>query len=306
MKKVLLTGASGFIGRQAIPALLARGYEVHAISTRAMEALSDGVFNHQLDLFNTNQTSQLIAEIRPSHLLHFAWYAVHGKFWTAQENLHWVKASIDLLQQFVLHGGKRVVMAGTCAEYDWSTNGLCEEKTTPLIPATLYGTCKAALYQIMEAYAQQIGLSHAWGRIFHLYGPHEHPGRLAPSVINSFLQNEIARCSHGTQLRDFMHVEDVADAFVALLDSEVQGAINIASGQAVALKEMINQIASKMNGQVEYGAISSSKSDPLYLVADIRRLREELNWRPRNSLNNGLNKSIAWWSQQKSNQKVIK
>ena len=283
MKKVLLTGASGFIGRHAIQPLLASGYEVHAISRRPVA----GVYHHRVDLLNAEQTAQVIAEVRPSHLLHFAWYAVPGKYWTSPENLDWVKMSIHLLQQFAAHGGKRVVMAGTCAEYDWSG-----------YQGTVYGTCKGALSQIVEAYARQMGLSHAWGRIFYLFGPHEHPDRLTPSIIRSMLRQEPARCSHGNQIRDFMYVEDVADAFVALLESDVQGALDIASGQAVTLKEFINQIACKLNGEAHYGTTASPHSEPASIVADNSRLCEEVKWQPKYTQDFSLDKTIAWWAQQ--------
>lgn len=296
MKKVLLTGATGFIGQHAIPSLLAKGYEIHATTTHPVNTPSSDVQWHVCDLFNPDQTTALVAHLCPTHLLHFAWYTAPGKYWTSPLNLDWVRASLHLLQQFATNGGKRVVMAGTCAEYDWDTD-LCREESTPLIPKALYGVCKASLYQMMNAYTKQIGLSSSWGRIFHLYGPREYPNRLTPSVIQSFLQKEIARCSHGTQLRDFLHVEDVADAFVTLLDSEIQGAINIGSGKPLTLKAVIEQIATKLDGKVQYGAFTPSALDPPVLVPQVKRLFEELQWSPRYTLDHGLNQTIAWWQE---------
>jgi len=283
MKKVLLTGASGFIGRHTIQPLLDRCFEVHAISRRAVP----GVYHHPLDLFDVQRTSQLMAELRPSHLLHFAWYAVPGKYWTAPENLDWVKISLHLMQQFAQAGGRRMVVAGSCAEYDWT--GYKE---------TVYGTCKAALQQIFQSYTHQIGLSSAWGRIFYLFGPHEYPDRLAPNIILSMLKGQVARCSHGNQIRDFMYVQDVADAFAALLDSDVQGAVDIASGQPLTLKEFIGHIATTLNGQAQYGAIASKASEPARIVGDASRLCNEVKWQPKCTWDLGLDKTIAWWSQQ--------
>jgi len=295
-KRVLLTGATGFIGRQAIESLLAKGYEVHAVSKMALETLPDSVHKHQCDLIDHSQTTALMQQIAPTHLLHFAWYAIPGKYWTSSANLDWVRASLHLVQQFASAGGKRMMLAGTCAEYDWSS-GLCVEGATPLTPLTLYGSCKAGLYRIVESFAKQNGLSSAWGRIFFLYGPHEYPERLVPSVIRSLLKNETAKCSHGTQIRDFMHVADVADAFVTLLDSDLQGSINIASGEPLPLKTVIEKIAHKCGktGQVQYGPLTTSPNDPPLISADVSRLQNELRWRPRYSLDQGLEETINWW-----------
>src|SRR5262249_15055807 len=153
-------------------------------------------------------------------------------------NLQWVGASLELIQAFQRHGGRRLVAAGTCAEYGRS-DAPCLEETTPLQPATLYGTCKHALQLMLAAFSNETGLSSAWGRMFFLFGPGEHSNRLVPSVIRALLEGRPALCSQGNQLRDFLPVEHAAEAFVALLDSDVTGAINIASGAAVSVKQIV-------------------------------------------------------------------
>jgi nucleoside-diphosphate-sugar epimerase len=192
-------------------------------------------------------------------------------------------------------------MAGSCAEYDWGC-GYCSEKTTPLNPGTLYGSCKKALFEILMSYARQKGLSASWGRVFFLYGPHEHSSRIVPSIINALLDGRVAACTSGTQIRDFCYVEDVAQAFSALLDSGVDGAVNIASGEAVELKEIILLIAEKMGRTdlVQLGAVPMPESEPQVLVADNQRLRQETGWHRQHSLESGLEKSIDWWARNRS------
>jgi len=297
MKRALLTGATGFIGRHCLPLLAANKYEVHAVSAKVPERTQSDVYWHQADLLDLRQISELVACVQPTHLLHFAWYMVPGKCWNSLENFRWVQASLTLVQAFALSGGQRIVMAGTCAEYDWKY-GYCSEPITPLSPTTVYGTCKHSLQALLDAFTRQTGLSAAWGRIFFVYGPYEHPHRLVPSVIQSALQGKPIRCSHGRQIRDFLHVQDVADAFVALLNSDVSGPVNIASGCPVVLKDIIYKIANKLGQQdlVELGALPTSANDPLLLVGDVSRLSDEVGWRPQYDLDRGMEQTLSWWN----------
>ncbi|MBS0603529.1 MAG: NAD-dependent epimerase/dehydratase [Verrucomicrobia bacterium] len=296
MKKVLVTGATGFIGRHCISLLKMRGYEVYAISSKNTRSASNDAHWIQFDLLGSGSFKNLLTEINPSHLLHLAWVTEHGKFWRSRENLNWLKASIDLLQEFALQGGKRAVLSGTCAEYDWNAQEFIEGETA-CRPHTLYGSSKLSLCLILEALAKEMGFSQAWGRIFYLYGPHEHPNRFVPSVIRGLLQKTPIPCSHGRQIRDFLHVQDVADAFVAILDSDAQGVINIGSGVGVSLKEVIHKITERLGGKemVQLGVLPVPSNDPASLIPNTTRLREEIFWTPRFSLEEGLNNALGWW-----------
>lgn len=298
MKKVFLTGATGFIGRHSINILLSKGFEVHAISRNVSNKQQQGLFWYNADLLDTGIVSKLVSEIQPTHLLHFAWYAVPKKYWTFPENIQWVQSSIELIDSFVKCGGKRIVMAGSCAEYDWDY-GFCSEERTPCRPATLYGTCKHSLQEILAIYSKQAGISSAWGRIFFLYGPYEHPSRLVSHVISSLLQNQQAACSAGTQIRDFMYVEDVASAFVSLLDSTVEGPINICSGQPISIKEVVTQIGDKIGRQelIKFGTQLITNEPPL-LIGDNRRLLKEVKWTQSTNISEGIDRSINWWEKQ--------
>jgi nucleoside-diphosphate-sugar epimerase len=303
-KKVLITGATGFIGRHCLPFLLEKDYEVHAVSSRGSMDDFPNIHWQQADLLDPGQMFGLMARVKPSHLLHFAWVTTPGAYWTSLENLRWVRASLDLLEAFVKSGGRRAVMAGTCAEYDWQY-GYCSEQITPLIPTALYGICKHSLQIMFEAFARQTGLSSAWGRIFFLYGPHEHPRRLVPSVVCSLLQGEPARCSHGNQVRDFLYVQDVADAFVTLLERDVMGIVNIASGSPVVLKDIVHKIAEKLNRKalIQLGDASTSADEPPLVVADVRLLSNQVGWSPRFDLDQGLDQTITWWQKHLSGKK---
>lgn len=296
MTRLLITGATGFIGVPAVEAACAR-FEVHATARANHAPLPAGVRFHRCDLLNATAAARLIADVRPTHLLHLAWIATPGVYWTSPENHRWVAASRALLRAFVRHGGQRAVVAGSCAEYDWTGAGVCSEFGTPTRPHTTYGRCKLEFGHWAETFGRARGIGVARARLFFLYGPREYPARLVPSVANALFTGRPAACSAGTQERDFLHVEDVADALVALTASELVGPVNIGSGEPVAVREVVGRVARECGRPelVRLGERETPANEPPLLVADVTRLRDELGWRPRFDLATGLRETVGWW-----------
>lgn len=299
MNKVLLTGATGFTGQHCILPLLKRGFEIHAVSSGSLPNqvnIDSGLIWHQVNLLDLEKIPKLISSIQPTHLMHLAWCATPGEWATSLDNFTWVQASLEIVRQFCEAGGKRAVLVGSDYEYDVNY-GFCSEHLTPRNPNTFYGVCKLSLNSLVDAYSQRTGLSSAWARLFYPYGPHEHPNRLVSSVIRSLLKQEPARCSHGKQIRDFLYVQDAADALATVLDSQATGSINIASGQPTTLKTVISTIAKKLQSEdlVLLGAIPPRPNEAPLILADVSRLTNELGWQQQYSLDEGLEKTIKWW-----------
>lgn len=296
VRRVLVTGATGCVGRFALPRLVRQGWTVTAVRSRSEAVPLDGVTWLQADLLNPSDMRRVVTESGATHLLHLAWSIVPGKWASAPENLSWMRSSLDLLFAFREAGGTRVVSAGSCLEYDWGY-GYCSEDRTPLSPRTLYGASKHALQLMQSALSASGAFSAAWGRIFFLYGPHEHPDRLVASVIRSMLAGEAARTSHGRQIRDYLYADDVADVFVRLLESDFTGPVNVGSGQPIALKDIVCRIGELMGRPdlIELGAIPAAPTDTPLVVADTARLSAALGWTPAWDLTRGLEATIAWW-----------
>jgi nucleoside-diphosphate-sugar epimerase len=248
---------------------------------------------HKCDILNAEAVSKSLASIRPTHLLHLAWIAKPGEYWTSLENHLWVDATKHLVQTFLDQGGKRVVLVGSCAEYDWSVAGVCHEFETPRRPATVYGRCK---HEVGE-WALSLSCSLAWARLFFLYGPGEHPARLVPSVARALLAGNVADCTSGQQQRDFLHVHDAASALIELVKSPVTGAVNLGSGEAVAVRTVIEIVARECGRPelVQFGSRPIPSGEPNLLVADVSRLRSQLDWQPQISLPEGLRDTVNWW-----------
>ncbi len=298
MKSVLVTGATGFVGRHALDSLVKRNYKVYAtFSEKKPTIQSKNIFWHHVNLHEAAAVESLLQETRPSHLLHLAWYAKPGEFWASPLNLQWLTSSIHLLNTFIRMDGQRAVFVGSCAEYDWSYSS-CKEFFTPCKPETLYGTAKYALYLLTEAMAKQQQVSLAWGRLFYLFGADEYPQRLVPAAINSLINQKNFQVKNGNQVRDFMYVRDVADALVTLLDTEVNGPVNIASGKPVAIRELMSLIAHKLQDTrlIQYQDDGSSDAPHNILTADVTRLLTEVKWQPQYTLDAALDETISWWS----------
>jgi nucleoside-diphosphate-sugar epimerase len=295
--RVLVTGASGFIGRHVLTPLVQRGYEVHATRStgRVPDAAPVGVTWHAVDLLDHSAATDLIARVRPTDLLHLAWYAAPGLFWTADVNDDWVRATSTLIDAVIAHGGKRIVGAGSCAEYDWSS-GTCDELSTPLQPGTRYGAAKVAACRYLLDRGPRLTRGCAWGRVFFMYGPDEHPSRLVASIIRRVLAGEPAPCTEGSQRRDFLDVRDVAAGFVQLLDSSLTGAVNVSAGVAISVRELAERTAAIAGRPdlLRVGALQSRPDEPGLILGLPGRLHHS-GWRPVVSLDRGLQESVSFW-----------
>ena len=295
--RLLLTGASGFVGRHALAALVGAGHEVHAVSRREPVAGGDFIW-HPVDLLSPGGPRKAVELSRPDLILHLAWCVEHGKFWTDDANLGWLAATLELARSAREFGVSRFVGTGTCYEYDWPVNGNCDERSTSVVGHTLYDTVKDACRRSLEVYFHQHDISFAWGRLFFLYGPDETRSRLVASVAHALQSGEIANCSDGLAVRDFMDVRDAGAALGALALSDVEGSVNIASGVDVRIAELVTRLG-ELSGRgelVRLGALPNRAGEPPRIVAEVKRLRDEVKFTASRSLDEVLPDVLDYWA----------
>lgn len=288
--KILLTGASGFVGRHVLQELQKnRRYEVHALS-RSAQKDHGNICWHVCDLFADQQVTSVLKSVKPEKMIHLAWETEPGQYWTSEKNKDWFEASCFLLKNFVENGGKRFVGAGTCAEYLWS-NDVLDEKETPLKPESLYGVAKRDFFCHLKNFSSENNLSYAWGRLFFCYGPGERQERLIPSMVKTFFRKQIFDCRTPNVERDFLHVSDIARAFCFVLDSDLTGAFNICSNQNMKIKEIVRQCAAYCEAQ-NLVKIKNDSIDKMDRVVGNNQVLKRIGWTPKVSLEDGLKEYI--------------
>jgi nucleoside-diphosphate-sugar epimerase len=291
--RVLLTGTTGFIGSHVARALVREGHEVHAMvrvrsNLERIEDLTSSLHLIEGDLLDPAFVLQ------PSAFdlgLHLAWYVEPGKYLHQPQKNDWVGASLRLASTLREGGCRRFVATGTSFEYAPSDSP--QRESSPAKPSTAYGQAKLELFEAL----QSLDIELAWLRPFYLYGPDEDPRRLVPVVINSLLRGQETKLVPGERVRDYLHIEDVASAICAVASSRLTGAVNIASGIPVTVREIALKIGEALHrvDLLKLGALPYAATEPIYLLADNTKLREGTRWKPRYPLEEGLRQTIDWW-----------
>ncbi|MFO0417132.1 MAG: NAD-dependent epimerase/dehydratase family protein [Pseudomonadota bacterium] len=299
---VLVTGGQGFIGRHTLAPLVERGYRVHLLSrspaSSELVSFGSNVTHHRVDLHDTDNSLPLIKALKATHLLHLAWETRHGQFWSAPDNLDWIVTSKLVLLAFIEGGGSRAVAVGTSAEYDWSqAQDRLIEGVSKLAPLSMFGQTKLAFRKTMLSIAERHSVSVAWARPFMVFGEGEDARRFVSAAAIKLLRGEPVEASIGDQVRDLMHVSDLARGLVALLDSPVTGDVNIASGKPRTVAEVLKLLSELIGAPhlLRLGSKPKQPHEPARIVAATERLNKEVGFKPKASLRDRFKQTLDWW-----------
>lgn len=263
--KVLVTGAAGFIGSHVIGHLRRRGDTAISVPRPRLD--------------DRQSIKAIYKERQPDAVMHLAWHANPKDYLESPLNVESFKATLRLAETVFGLGCKKLVAVGTCLEYAPADSPLGE--TDRLEPTSLYARSKHAAQLMLGVLAQIHAAEFAWGRIFHLFGYGEKPSRMVPAVASSLAAGNETATTAGEQIRDYLHVSDVASGLIALLQPGASGPFNICSGQPVAMADILRAIANHYGAQdkLKLGSLPYSPNEIMYIVGRAGRLKS-LGWQP--------------------------
>jgi UDP-glucose 4-epimerase len=303
-RRVLVTGGSGFIGRHLIDRLAGDRVQLFATSRTPVPSSDAAVSWLALDLADTESIRTAVRAARPDVVFHLA--ARLGAERTLEFSETALRENVLGTHSFLaaLHEQNpaidRIVVAGSGEEYGrCDTLPITEE--TPLRPVSPYSLSKAAASQLALTYASLFGMPVTVVRPFVVYGPEQSPAMMLPTLIRTLVSEGEFAMTAGAQTRDFVYVDDVVDGLLAAASSKhaVGEAFNLCSGEERSILD-VAELAQSLAGQgvLRAGAIPYRENEAWRLYGSNEKAERLLEWKPRTTLEHGLEKTIEWYRQE--------
>ncbi len=268
---VLLTGATGFVGRQVLNVLIANNIELRLVvregkqdRVRTEKQIADIVVTP--DLFSETQSWWAKVCKNIDTVIHVAWYVEPGQYLLSKKNFDCLRGTLSLIRACKEAGVRRFVGVGTCLEYDTNLGYLSTQ--TPLKPETEYAMAKAKAFVQLSQYCDANDIEFAWCRLFYLFGDGEDERRLVPYLRARLAAGKIAELTSGKQIRDFLDVKDAGKMIAAVVEGDQLGPINICSEIPTTVRALAEKIADEYGRRdlLRFGARPDSYADPPIVV----------------------------------------
>jgi nucleoside-diphosphate-sugar epimerase len=299
--RVLITGATGFLGSHVLRRFLANGgHEVavllrpHTDRGRIADVL-DRVTVIEGTMERANDAHQTMAAFGPATVIHLAWMGVDSRSRASPEQTRNIQATLQLLQLAQRVGVQHWIGLGSQAEYGPANARLRED--APTRPTSMYGVAKLSTCLLTERLCAGWNIRWAWVRLFSAYGPGDQPDCMIPTVIEQLLRKQRPLLTRGEQRWDYLYVTAAAEAvYEVAVAARAQGVYNLGSGRAVSIRSIVERTRDFIDPQLPlgFGEIPYGPNQIMHLEADIDRLRKDVGWWPRVPLEDGLKETVAW------------
>jgi len=299
MNRVLITGASGFVGAAVTRALVREGRDVAVLlrptsDTRRIAAEIPRLRIVRGDLRDVSAVASTVHELRPQAVLHLGWEGVKGSERNSPVQANNVPASVALYRLAASAGADVFVGMGSQAEYGPAPGRL--DESAPTRPTTVYGAAKLSTGLLLDRLASTSGRQFAWLRLFSSYGPGDDPSWMLQYLARSLLARERPALTAAQQVWDYIYVDDVASAVIATMDARAQGIFNLGTGQARKLEDIITTLRDQVDPSLPlgFGEVPYRPDQVMHLEADITRLTAATGWTPQVPLDAGLREVVDW------------
>ena len=246
MKKILITGGTGFVGRQVVRSLSEKNVEITLVIRKGRKNTVENIASvkkviSSQDIFAENRHWWANACKGIDAVIHAAWYVESGKYLESEKNADCLIGSLELVRGAACAKVARFIGIGTCFEYELSASRLSIQ--TPLKPLTTYAAAKTSLFTFSSTYLPSRGTDFVWCRLFYLYGEGEDERRLVPYIRHKISKGEVAELTDGKQIRDYMDVSQAGDQIAEVALGAEVGPLNICSGLATTVRDLAEKIA---------------------------------------------------------------
>jgi nucleoside-diphosphate-sugar epimerase len=271
IKKILITGATGFVGSQVLSSLNDKNVNLRAVVRKSKDnflaekndkveiIIIEDLFNKDVAWWKNNCKGI-------STVIHVAWSFEHGNYLQSLKNIDCMIGTLNLAKGAMLAGVKKFVGIGTCFEYDMNYRKL--SVNTPLKPLTVYAGAKASLYTILSQFFSANSVKFIWCRLFYLYGINEKENRLVAYLHKKLSNGQNAYLTSGKQIRDFLDVSEVGRIIAKIALGNQEGPINICSGKPISIRQLAENIADKYGRRdlLKFNSRPDNLFDPPYIL----------------------------------------
>lgn len=297
-RRILITGAGGFVGAATVRAALADGHTVLALVRTAgsvrLAGLTGDLAVQAIDLSDTTAVSDLLKLLKPEILVHSAWEGVGGALRAGDIQFENIRTTLALVDSAIAAGVKKFVGIGSQAEYGRYDRRISETDLPQ--PSMLYGAAKLSAYHLTQQRAREANTGFAWLRLFSVYGPGDNPNWLIPSTAAALVNGIAPKCTLGTQKWDYLHIDDVARGILAAAVTDAAtGVFNLSSGVPIKVRDIVEHLRNLAAPglQLKFGEVPFGPDQIMQLEGDNSRLKTATGWTPKIAALDGLSDVIA-------------